>query len=139
MDGAQVKKCNTCALDKSLEEFHWKSKIKGIKKNRCKSCSNEYTKEHYRANKTIYLNKAKRHRVNLSDRVREAKEKPCTDCKIQYPHYVMQFDHLGDKNFNISKLHRSWAAIQAEIKKCEVVCANCHAVRTYKRYHNLPL
>jgi hypothetical protein len=27
----------------------------------------------------------------------------------------------------------SWAAIKKEISKCEVVCANCHRIRTHKR------
>jgi hypothetical protein len=41
----------------------------------------------------------------------------------------MQFDHLGDKAFNISMegRHFSFARLSREVAKCEVVCANCHA------------
>jgi hypothetical protein len=48
---------------------------------------------------------------------------------------VLDFDHLGDKRFNISQAlpDRNWAAILAEIEKCEVVCANCHRRRTARR------
>lgn len=67
--------------------------------------------------------------------IRAAKSTPCTDCDVQYPYYVMQFDHLGDKEFNIG--HRGptlgEARLMAEIAKCEVVCANCHAERTHHR------
>ncbi len=69
--------------------------------------------------------------------VREAKDKPCADCGIHYPYYVMEFDHLdsGAKHFNISAgvTCASYDRIIAEIAKCEVVCANCHAERTHRR------
>ena len=64
-------------------------------------------------------------------------ETPCADCGVSYPPYVMQFDHLGeDKDRDIATLTRSpvsLARLMAEIAKCEVVCANCHAERTHKR------
>jgi hypothetical protein len=46
----------------------------------------------------------------------------------------MHFDHLdGDmKSAGISQL-RTIAMIDEEVKKCELVCANCHAERTHKR------
>jgi len=48
---------------------------------------------------------------------------------------LREFDHLRDKAFNISAklVYRSWEAILTEIKKCEVVCANCHRRRTGRR------
>ncbi|OZE35613.1 hypothetical protein CH259_16425 [Rhodococcus sp. 05-2254-4] len=54
---------------------------------------------------------------------------------MQYPYYVMQFDHLGDKHFNIGQMGPTSgrARLVAEIAKCEVVCANCHAERTFRR------
>lgn len=62
--------------------------------------------------------------------------KPCTDCGIVYPHYVMEWDHLpgSDKKFGISSnMQRSMESILLEIAKCELVCANCHAIRTHER------
>jgi hypothetical protein len=64
------------------------------------------------------------------------KERPCTDCDIPYPFYVMQFDHVrGEKQFNIGAdgPSRSGEQVLEEIAKCDVVCANCHAARTYER------
>ena len=57
------------------------------------------------------------------------------DCGIKYPPYVMDFDHLGDKEFVISKgvsMH-SPIKLLKEIAKCDVVCSNCHRLRTYNR------
>jgi hypothetical protein len=50
----------------------------------------------------------------------------------------MDFDHVGeDKLMNIAKMAGlSWARIEAEIAKCEVVCSNCHRIRTWQRLHN---
>lgn len=59
---------------------------------------------------------------------------PCTDCKKFYPYYVMHFDHLRDKKFDIGSSDKvSFDKLLAEIAKCEVVCANCHAQRTHTR------
>lgn len=67
--------------------------------------------------------------------VREQKEgKPCMDCGVIYPWFVLQFDHRGDgaKAFILSQAP-SIAKAQEEIAKCDLVCANCHAIRTYTR------
>lgn len=63
----------------------------------------------------------------------------CTDCRADLPHYVMQYDHIGDdKEAAVARLVSgcsSIARIDAEIAKCELVCANCHAIRTWNRMH----
>lgn len=63
------------------------------------------------------------------------KDVPCMDCGKKYPPYVMQFDHVrGKKEFNIGTSVRHAAPrLLAEIAKCQVVCANCHAIRTHTR------
>lgn len=64
---------------------------------------------------------------------------PCTDCGVNYPACVMQFDHIGnDKVDHVNRLVRSASlkTVMEEIAKCEVVCANCHALRTYNRLTN---
>jgi L-lysine 2,3-aminomutase len=61
-------------------------------------------------------------------------EHPCVDCGNDDP-VVLEFDHLRDKTYDISRLMSGWpwSTILAEIEKCEVVCANCHRRRTYAR------
>lgn len=59
----------------------------------------------------------------------------CVDCG-ESNHIVLDFDHLRDKKYNVSRMIHdgfSWKAILKEIQKCEVVCANCHRIRTYLR------
>ena len=70
--------------------------------------------------------------------VRALKDVPCADCGGSYPPFVMDFDHrlgtakLGGVSDMIFK-DRGWEGIQVEISKCDVVCANCHRMRTHAR------
>ena len=63
---------------------------------------------------------------------------PCVDC-TEGDIVVLEFDHLPGlvKKFEIGRAltstTRSLKSILDEIKKCEVVCANCHKRRTSKR------
>ncbi len=59
----------------------------------------------------------------------------CVDCG-EKNHIVLDFDHIRDKKYNVSRMIHdgfSWKAIMKEIQKCEVVCANCHRIRTHQR------
>lgn len=66
----------------------------------------------------------------------QAKSRPCMDCKIQYPSWVMEFDHRIPSQ-KINKVSRvegfSINRLITEINKCDIVCANCHAERTHKQ------
>jgi hypothetical protein len=72
----------------------------------------------------------------FKNRLREIKEASgCVDCG-ESNHIVLDFDHIKNKKYNISRMIHdgfSWAAIKKEIAKCEVVCANCHRIRTHDR------
>jgi hypothetical protein len=61
---------------------------------------------------------------------------PCTDCGGVFPACVMDFDHVrGVKEFDLSKGgSKTWSALVEELSKCEVVCSNCHRIRTSNRH-----
>jgi hypothetical protein len=65
----------------------------------------------------------------------EAKSKPCADCGKSYHYCVMDFDHVrGEKTGSIAKMAmQSHKILLDEIAKCDVVCANCHRLRTQFR------
>ena len=66
--------------------------------------------------------------------LRELKGRPCTDCGGSFPYYVMDFDHLGDKVALISRMTTYGPEqVLAEVAKCDLVCANCHRIRTFGR------
>lgn len=69
----------------------------------------------------------------------EQKDKPCMDCGGKFPPECMDFDHRPDevKSFGISARIGSQMLSKAkfliEMAKCDLVCANCHRIRTKKR------
>jgi hypothetical protein len=68
--------------------------------------------------------------------VRDGKNRPCADCNQQYHHTVMEYDHLPQfkKLFELGEWKQyNRRQIREEIAKCEVVCSNCHRLRTWKR------
>ncbi len=69
--------------------------------------------------------------------LRDLRRRPCADCGQNFPPWVMDFDHRDPttKSFALAAgkaLLKSREVLIAEIAKCDVVCANCHAIRTYK-------
>ena len=67
--------------------------------------------------------------------IRGIKDVPCLDCGGRFPACVMDFDHVrGEKKFSIAqRLFKSPKTLLVEIEKCEIVCSNCHRIRTEKR------
>lgn len=64
---------------------------------------------------------------------------PCVDCGGIFPPECMDFDHLRDKRKGVSALlyaGRPWSEVEEEMSKCELVCANCHRIRTRRRANN---
>jgi hypothetical protein len=55
---------------------------------------------------------------------------PCVD-RGEIDPIVLEFDHVQDKAFTTGswRPRTRWSRILEEIKKCEVVCANCHRRR----------
>jgi hypothetical protein len=62
-------------------------------------------------------------------------EMGCMDCGYAENPVALDFDHVkGVKLLNIGmNRHRDINLILEEIDKCEVVCANCHRIRTANR------
>jgi len=81
--------------------------------------------KHYRSQIDAYLQKQK------------SEVKNCPDCGEEKQWFQMDFDHVrGVKKFSLSQYHRhtqSLKVVQAEVAKCDIVCACCHRLRTYIR------
>lgn len=61
--------------------------------------------------------------------------KGCSDCGYKGHHSALDFDHVnGQKEINLC-FAKSITQAKKEITKCEVVCSNCHRIRTYNRLY----
>lgn len=70
--------------------------------------------------------------------IAQFKTKPCMDCGNTFPTCCMDFDHrLGtEKSFELKYKNfacKPISAIVDELAKCDLVCANCHRIRTVAR------
>ena len=60
----------------------------------------------------------------------------CADCGYNAHHIALEFDHREgtEKLFNVSwRTAHNAEKVWAEVEKCDVVCANCHQIRTHER------
>jgi hypothetical protein len=61
----------------------------------------------------------------------------CADCGYRKHPRALDFDHVaGTKSFTIGGVNRDSKPMHqllAEMEKCEVVCSNCHRIRSYNR------
>jgi hypothetical protein len=86
----------------------------------------------------VDLKRYRKYRLGIEAKINEIKESsPCADCGSFYPAVVMDFDHLpgSTKVGTIGSLkHRlGMDGLLEEISKCEIVCSNCHRIRTLAR------
>lgn len=98
----------------------------------------EYQARWYKSHRHEQMARIDAYKKMIAVRFRNIKESsPCKDCGRKFMSCVMDFDHVsGEKIDNVSTLmakKSSWKKIKEEISKCELVCANCHRIRTFLR------
>jgi hypothetical protein len=136
------KKCSKCQTVLDISNFNIKGKNAdgSIKyQTYCKKCNKERSKQYYAENREKHK-KETRKRTNI--RIKQVQDNlisyflshPCIDCG-EADIRVLEFDHLKNKEANISEVIRdwSWKRILNEIDKCEIVCSNCHIIRARTR------
>lgn len=61
----------------------------------------------------------------------------CLDCGYEGPPFMYDFDHRdpADKSFAVTSggQTRAYDRVYAESLKCDLVCANCHRMRTHRQ------
>lgn len=96
----------------------------------------------YPKNKEKHIGYVRRNKERVAAFIENYKrQRSCMDCGFsgkEFP-YVLDFDHLCEgaaKKFNVGSWSRSVLSIRAieqEMEKCELVCANCHRIRTFSK------
>ncbi len=99
-----------------------------------KAATRAYHREWYRNNRAHRIQQIVEYKQRVRDFVKELKiSNPCADCGKFYPSMCMDFDHIGEKKIELSKAPNLGGPekILKEISKCQLVCANCHRIRTH--------
>ena len=139
-----LKVCSACRQEKETGEFYRRGH--GLQ-SKCKACQNAYHQLYYKNNRSRYVAKNRRNKNRQRGRLRaivsEAKRRPCQDCGGTFHPWVMEFNHRDGgttKEAAVADLVSKGctdARLLEEIEKCDVVCANCHRTRTYRRLQGI--
>lgn len=147
---AQIKRvCSKCFRDEDAVEFHsYFDKVRNVWRTKpwCKGCVKSYNKanwarKHPDTGRTfssqMKFDRRKRN-YDFLDQIKSTT--PCKDCGNVYPPYVMDFDHKDrtlktDRLSNMASRGLSLETIKKELTNCDVVCANCHRIRTHDGEH----
>src|SRR4051794_24933960 len=129
------KRCGKCGVEKPLDAFHrrgsgWQTW--------CKPCRREYDTGYHRETRTVRRVQARARQLQFAAWYTALKEgKPCADCGGTFHPAAMQWDHRPgtQKVADLGRLRSTTSKrrVLEEIAKCDLVCANCHAVRTFLR------
>ena len=100
----------------------------------------KYRREWYSKNKESEKAHVQRRKTKIKKWFREYKVKlNCTICSENHPATIDFHHDKSNKEIGISKMIAEGYSIQkilSEIKKCKVLCANCHRKIHYKKRSN---
>lgn len=130
-----MKICSVCKIEKPYEDYYNTYKHGDGYNPRCKSCASDYNRKH----NAKFPEKNRARRAKSRELLRKQyleylNNSTCADCGSDNI-LTLEFDHLDseDKSECVSimlKNCRSWKIIKEEMDKCDVVCRNCHVIRT---------
>lgn len=105
--------CPRCNEEKEVTDFYKRDKKHAA--SFCKDCFNKYCMKRWQDKKIKAI---------------ESFGNTCLDCKQSFHPNVYEFHHLRDKDNDWGTLRlKKQSAIDAELSKCVLLCANCHRIR----------
>jgi len=124
-----TKKCSECDTIKPLTEFYsngYQPNGKKKYKGKCKSCDNKFRYDTFSDKLNIVLNEL-------------GKEYKCEKCGYDNNTSALHFHHLDptQKDFELAEISKTTSIdtlrdrVAKEIKKCMILCSNCHMEEHY--------
>lgn len=121
----ETKKCSDCGITKPLTEFYsngYQPNGKKKYKGKCKGCDKKY----HTNNQIAKI---------ISILAEFGKEYKCEKCGYDRNTAAITFHHTNpsEKEFAISEISKTYSEqkLREEIKKCVVLCHNCHMEEHY--------
>ena len=146
-----MKTCITCKEEKELTDFYKDKRRTNGLKSECKSCNSARAKKWAKNNPEQMKKHFGKWKNNNSEKFKEIKEKSskmrtkinrakiaeihgttCVHCgatESQGKKKSLELHHPdpNEKDFNVAeKLHYQWQRIEAEVRKCILLCRQCH-------------
>lgn len=137
-----MKTCYKCKTSKNIEDFSNNHSRSDGHSSLCKECSKQYLKDWYVKNKKKHISyvskdRKKKKQENSDYILSYLKSKECIDCGYSKSIIPLEFDHVrGTKIKEVSVMISDGYPIKIileEIEKCDIVCSNCHRIRTETR------
>ncbi len=125
-----MKKCGKCKNEKPLDTF---SKCKSTKdgyQKACKKCRKLEQAKYYANNKELVKERARKSKKERRKKWNDFKSTlKCSICGEDFGHCI-EFHHLdpNKKEFTLCEQRDSlsWDKLMKEVKKCAILCGNCH-------------
>jgi hypothetical protein len=127
----ETKRCCTCHQIRPMSDFNIRSAAADGRQSRCRECARAWYRAHRDEHQVNTRRRTAAVRAEYKRRIGEhLRRHPCVDCG-ESDIRVLDFDHdvRVPKVAAVASLVAaagSWSAIEAEIAKCAVRCANCH-------------
>lgn len=128
----KIKSCKDCGVI-----LHVDNKVPG--RNWCLDCRKKYMRKYNQNPHRLEQRRSvrKHYREQLKVWLASLKDLPCKDCGNKFPSYAMDWHHVGKKSseakFGMYRLAfaRGKQSVLDEIEKCDLICSNCHRIRTH--------
>lgn len=130
----QTKECRICSERKPLEDFHPNKTCSLGVVGTCKLCSSVRVRGWYKNNRNKRQQAANKRNQQRRDECVDALGGECMRCGGLFPRCVYDFHHRDPttKVDAISNLLSKPKLLKEELKKCDLLCANCHRVKHHE-------
>lgn len=126
------KSCTRCGETKPAAAFQRRPSAKSGLASWCRRCRQAHSNG-------VYAPAKRRER---KQQIISLKGGACRRCGGVFPHYVYDLHHRdpAEKEIGMTDLQdKAWARVEAELEKCDLLCANCHRIAHHEHKPDRPL
>jgi hypothetical protein len=122
--------CSSCNIEKQIELFDRNKECLKGRTRQCKECRASKTRQWYADNRLRRRQESNERNQNRRDECIDKLGGKCMRCNESFPRCVYDFHHrdVTTKVNAISNLLRKPKLLWEELKKCDLLCANCHRI-----------
>lgn len=126
----ETKTCSSCKQCKDVTEFGKNKQTKDGLKYICRVCERLSKKKHYDKNSEQYRARTAADKRKRAEKFAQWKQQCSCEVCHEDETVCLDFHHLDptEKDFEVSAAmcDYSWERLMEEVKKCIVLCSNCH-------------